>query len=312
MSSETSEQPIRSGGSTTANRSEVRPFIGLLYRIKQACLFTQLDIVGMGIAGSLVTMVVLSLSPNPAPIVVGLVAYAVYVGDRISDVKYDPDATSDRSAFFGRHRRILSITSAGAYGLALALSALGGPLALGITLVPGVTWILYAVDLSETMLAPVKRLKTVFVLNSVLVALAWATAMVFLPLAFAGATVTPIVVILMVYFFVDIFVNTEIPNVRDIDDDTRNNVSTFPTIVGVTRTRHLLYAINSLSILVVVGAAIGGFLPALFASILLAGRAIAVLLNSRVGRSEDYRRLELLGEMNYLLVAGGLLIAVFL
>ena len=265
----------------------------------------------MGIAGTLITMVVLSLAPTPAPIVVGLVAYGVYVGDRISDVRYDPQATSERSAFIGRHRRLLSVTSAGAYGLAIALSTLGGPLALAITLVPGATWILYVVDLSERSFVPVKRLKTVFMLNSTLVALAWAAAMVFLPIVFADAAITPLAVVLMIYFFADIFVNTEIPNVRDIKDDAKNDVSTFPTVVGVRRTRHLLYMINILSILVVVGAFLGGYLPVLFALILLAWRVLAVFLNSRVGRSDDYRRLELLGEMNYVFVACGLLIAVF-
>jgi len=178
-------------------------------------------------------------------------------------------------------------------------------------LVPGATWILYVVDLSERSFVPLKRLKTVLVLNSTLVALAWATAMVFLPIVFADAAITPLAVVLTVYFFADIFVNTEIPNVRDIEDDAQNDVSTFPTVVGVRRTRHLLYMINILSILVVVGAFLGGYLPMLFALILLAGRVLAVLLNSRIGRSDDYRRLELLGEMNYVFVASVLLIAVF-
>ena len=265
----------------------------------------------MGIAGTLVTMVILSLGPTPAPVVVGLVAYGVYVGDRISDVRYDPEATSERSAFIGRHRRLLSVTSAGAYGLAIALSALGGPLALTVTLAPGATWVLYVVDLSERSFVPVKRLKTIFVLNSTLVALAWATAMVFLPIVFADAAITPLAVVLAIYFFADIFVNTEIPNVRDIEDDAQNDVSTFPTVVGIQRTRHILYIINTLSILVVVGAFLGGYLPVLFALILLAWRVLAVFLNSRIGRSDDYRRLELIGEMNYVFVACGLLIALF-
>lgn len=264
----------------------------------------------MGIAGTLVTMVILSLEPSLAPVAVGLVAYGVYVGDRISDVRYDPQATSERSAFIGRHRRLLSITSAGAYGLAITLSALGGPLALAVTLVPGITWILYVVDLSERSLVPLKRLKTIFVLNSTLVALAWATAMVVLPIAFADAAITPLAIVLAVYFFADIFVNTEIPNVRDIEDDVKNNVSTFPTVVGVKRTRHILYIINMLSILVVIGAFLSGFLPALFALVLLAGRVLAIFFNSRIGRSNDYRRLELLGEMNYMFVACGLFIAI--
>ena len=265
----------------------------------------------MGIAGTLVTMVILSLGPTPAPVVVGLVAYGVYVGDRISDVRYDPEATSERSAFIGRHRRLLSVTSAGAYGLAIALSALGGPLALTVTLAPGATWVLYVVDLSERSFVPVKRLKTIFVLNSTLVALAWATAMVFLPIVFADAAITPLAVVLAIYFFADIFVNTEIPNVRDIEDDAQNDVSTFPTVVGIQRTRHILYLINTLSILVVVGAFLGGYLPVLFALILLAWRLLSVFLYSLIGRSDDYRRLELIGEMNYVFVACGLLIALF-
>jgi hypothetical protein len=65
-----------------------------------------------------------------------------------------------------------------------------------------------------------------------------------------------------------------------------------------------------LSVLVVIGAFLSGFLPALFALVLLAGRVLAVFLNSRIGRSNDYRRLELLGEMNYVFVACGLFIAI--
>ena len=39
-----------------------------------------------------------------------------------------------------------SVLSAASYGLAIAVSILGGPLALAITLVPGAFWILYASD----------------------------------------------------------------------------------------------------------------------------------------------------------------------
>jgi len=135
--------------------------------------------------------------------------------------------------------------------------------------------------------------------------------MVFLPIVFADAAITPSPSSSRSTSSPTSFVNTEIPNVRDIEDDAQNDVSTFPTVVGVRRTRHLLYMINILSILVVVGAFLGGYLPMLFALILLAGRVLAVLLNSRIGRSDDYRRLELLGEMNYVFVASVLLIAVF-
>lgn len=279
----------------------------ILRGVKRVSIHTQLDIVGMGVAGALTVMIILSLPPSPAPLVVGLVAYGVYVGDRISDISDDPDATADRIEFMREHKQILSISSAVAYGLAIAISVLGGPLALAITLIPGASWVVYASGWIDFSGAPVKRLKSIFVINSSMVAFAWAIAMVFLPITFAGASITPVAMILAVYFFVDIFINTEIPNVRDRIDDAKNGVATFPTVFGVRRTRHVLYLINALLVLFLIGSVFSHYLSMVFAAILLIGRGVAISLNYFVGRIENYRRLEMVGEMTHVLVVGLLL-----
>jgi 4-hydroxybenzoate polyprenyltransferase len=308
--------------SKTANRTVTPGFLPQLYwllgpilrigrKAKNVVVYTQLDIAAMAIAGVLTVTFVLSLPLNPAPLVIGLVTYAVYVGDRIGDIKREPSATSDRVAFMQRHRRLLSITSAAAYGLAITISVWGGPLALGITLVPGVFWILYATEWVDIPVGSLKRLKSLLIVNSSVVAGAWAVSLVFLPLAFADASVTPLVLALLVYFFLDVFVNAEVPNVRDIEDDAANGVSTIPNVFGVRRTRHITYLINGFLIAFLLSLFLVGSLALAIAVAFVAGRIYALLAHSFIGRIEDYRRLEIVGEMKHVFV-GVLLLATIL
>jgi 4-hydroxybenzoate polyprenyltransferase len=247
---------------------------------------------------------VLSIGPTPAPAVVGLVAYAVYAGDRITDAERDERTCPDRSAFVARHQTLLSITSAGAYGVAIALAVTGGPLTVGITLVPGGFWILYASEWFPTLGARCKRLKRVFVVNSTLVATAWALAVVGLPVAFANATVTPLVVVVFTYFLVDTFVNTEIPNVRDVDADAEDGVDTLPVVLGVRRTRHVLYGIDVLLITFVGTATLTSLLSLSAGVAILVGLGYALVLAWFVGRTEALGRLSIACEAKHLVVFG--------
>lgn len=308
--------------SKTANRTVAPGVLPQLYwllvpilrigrKAKNVVVYTQLDIAAMAVAGVLTVTFVLSLPLNPAPLVIGLVTYAVYVGDRIGDIKREPAATSDRVAFMQRHRRLLSITSAAAYGLAITISVWGGPLALGITLVPGVFWILYATEMVDIPVGSLKRLKSVLIVNSSVVAGAWAVSLVFLPVAFAETSVTPLVLALLVYFFLDVFINAEVPNVRDIEDDAANGVSTIPNVFGVRRTRHITYLINGFLIAFLLSLFLVGSLALAIAVAFVAGRIYAMLAHSFIGRIEDYRRLEIVGEMKHVFV-GVLLLATIL
>jgi len=179
--------------------------------------------------------------------------FAVYGNDRVADVETDEQTTPARTAFVKRYHRLLYTLSAVAYGLAVALAVLGGPVAFALALVPGAVWIAYAQDWLPFS-GRIKRLKQVFILNSVLVAGAWALVIVFLPLAFVGGALTPRAGIIFLFFFIATFVNVEIPNVRDRHSDREIGVKTLPVVLGVDGTRYSLYGVTSLVTAIVVTA----------------------------------------------------------
>jgi len=271
-------------------------------RIKDVLLYSAAYLAVIAAVETATVMAALSLPPNPAPLVVGLVAFAVYAGDRIADVDTDELDDPERAAFVREHETWLSVLSATAYGLAVAISAAGGPLALAVTLLPGSFWILYATDWLPRLGTAFKRLKDVLIVNSAVVAGAWAVALLFLPLAFAEAAVTPTAVVVFVYFFLDTFVNTEIPNVADMAGDAAIGVSTMPVVFGVCRTRRILYALDVCLVVFLRLACHGGLLPMALTAAIGAGLAYALVLAALVGRTDDHDRLAVAGEAKHLFV----------
>jgi 4-hydroxybenzoate polyprenyltransferase len=271
-------------------------------RIKDVLLYSAAYLAVIAAVETATVMAALSLAPNPAPLVVGLVAFAVYAGDRIADVDTDELDDPARAAFVREHETALSLLSAAAYGLAITISVAGGPFALAVTLLPGGFWILYATDWLPTLGTVFKRLKDVLIVNSAVVAGAWAVALLFLPLAFADAALTPTAVVVFVYFFLDTFVNTEIPNVADTTGDAAIGVSTMPVVFGVRRTRRICYALDVFLIVFVVLAFHGGLLPITLTLAIGAGLGYALVLATFVGRTDDHDRLAVAGEAKHLFV----------
>jgi 4-hydroxybenzoate polyprenyltransferase len=271
-------------------------------RIRDALLYSSAYLAVIAAVEAATVMAALSLPPNPAPLVIGLVAFAVYAGDRIADVDTDELDDPARAAFVREHEAALSVLSAASYGLAVAISVAGGPFALAVTLLPGAFWILYATDWLPTLGSAFKRLKDVLIVNSAVVAGAWAIALLFLPLAFAGASLTPAAAVVFVYFFLDTFVNTEIPNVADMTGDAAIGVSTMPVVFGVRRTRRILYALDVFLIVFLVLAFHGGLLPITLTLAIGAGLGYALVLAALVGRTDDHGRLAVAGEAKHLLV----------
>lgn len=247
-------------------------------------------------------MVLLSLPPNPAPVVVALVTFAVYANDRVADADTDAVSDPERSAFVRRHGNVLSTLASVSYGLAVALSVLGGPVAFAVTLLPGLFWVAYAADWVPAVCARVGRLKDVLVVNSAVVALAWATTLTVLPVAFTGATATPATAAVFGYFLLRSFVDTEIPNVGDVAADRAIGVDTLPVVFGVPATRRALYGVDLCTAALVGYAAYAGHLPALSVAALGVGLAYSVGVTGLLGRV-DNDLLSLASECEYLVVA---------
>jgi 4-hydroxybenzoate polyprenyltransferase len=271
-------------------------------RAKDALLYSSAYLAIIAIIQVETVVIALSLPSNPAPFVVGLLTLAVYVGDRIADADTDEVSNPKQCAFVRRHKTALSVLSAGSYGLAVAISAFGGPAALAITLLPGAFWVIYATDWLPGISSHFQRLKDVLVVNSAIVALAWALTLIFLPLAFTGEAFTPTAAVVFTYFFFDTFVNTEIPNIRDIEGDAAIGVSTLPVVFGIRRSRQIFYALDVLLIAFVGVAFLGGLLSAVLTTGILVGLGYALVLAALVGRTEHYGRLTVAGEAKHLVV----------
>jgi len=189
---------------------------------------------------TLIATVLLGVSPTVAPAVVALVTFAVYSVDHVADADTDAASTPNRALVARRYGDQLMIAAALAYGLAVAVAVTGGPLALALTLLPGAFWVVYASDwlpdlgravgaalasitpddriagrvgatVTDGGRSYVPRLKDVLVVNSVVVAAGWATALTFLPIAFAGSSAGPTVPVVFAYFLLRSFVDAELP-----------------------------------------------------------------------------------------------------
>lgn len=251
---------------------------------------------------SVIVATVLSVPLSPTVPVVGLLTFAVYAGDRLADANTDEVTKPNQSAFVRRHETVLSVLTAGAYGVAIAVSLLGGPFALGLTILPGAFWILYGSDWLPTLSSGLDRLKHVLVVNSALVAVGWAVTLTFLPIAFADAAVTPTAAVVFVYFLVDRFINTEIPNVGDMVGDEAIDVSTLPTVFGVRRTRWVLYALSlSLAGFVALAAHVD-LLSIPLAAALLIGIGYTIATTAFLGRVDEYEPLTEAANAKHLVV----------
>lgn len=302
MSNEPQRLPVYSDSNDQQYSQFASPLLSTVERTKDVLIHTSSYLVFIAMVQVATVMVALSIEPNPAPLVVGLVTFAVYMGDRIADVDTDEVSNPNQSSFVRRHKGVLSVLTAASYGLAIAVSVLGGPVALGVTLIPGVFWVLYASDWLPTIGSYFKRLKEILVVNSVIVALAWAISLVFLPLAFADSAFTPVAAVVFVYYLVDTFVNTEIPNVNDVEADEAIGVSTLPVVFGVDRTRQIAYGLDLLLVGFVLVAYLEGLLTDVLAAAILLGLVYALVLAAFVGRTEHESRLGIAGEAKHLVV----------
>lgn len=280
-------------------------------RVGDALLYSSAYLAAVAMVEVAVAMLLLSLPPNPAPVVGGLLTFAVYAVDRVVDTEADRLSVPERAAFVRRHRNELYLLAAVAYGAAVSLSLLGGPLAFAIALLPGASWILYGADWLPDVAFGVGRVKEVLVVNSAVVALTWATGLTFLPLAFADAAPSPAVLAVFAYFFLRSFVDTEVPNVRDVDADLATGAATLPAVYGVAATRRLLLAVEATTFAVVAVAVVAGTFPPAVGAALAVGVVYSGLVVCLLGRVGDGWLL-LATEAEYVLVTVALVVALSL
>lgn len=243
-------------------------------------------------------MALLGVTTPIAPVVVGLVSFAVYTANDLADIEEDAINCPGRSSVVAdRPAQIAALAVGGlAVGCGLAFWA-GGPAAVAVTFVPIAACLCYSVPVTPAG----RRLKDVYVVNTLLVALAWALTVTLLPIALAGEPIGPVAVAVCGFFLLRSFGSVELCNVRDIAGDSAAGVDTLPVVSGVDRTRRLLVALDAVS-LGVLGSLVAvphASVPALFALLIVSA---ALSLTWVLGRTDDVDGLCLAKDGEYLLL----------
>lgn len=172
-----------------------------------------------------------------------LVTYGTYSLNKLTDKEEDAVNNPVRSKYIYGNEKFLAILAVASYLTALLLGWFESIFASCILLVPLMTGIIYSASIFSVFGIP--RLKDVFVVKSLLVALSWTIMVTFLPATWFGWNFA-ILLYIFFFFFIKSFVNTILFDVRDVKGDAENNVKTIPVVIGIPRTRRLLLAIQSI------------------------------------------------------------------
>jgi len=272
---------------TEWNRPVITGALQRLYRLWLGAKYSSAYVSVLAMTEVGIGMLVLGLSPNPAPAVIGLVTFAVYTNDRLTDVETDAFTNPSKAQFIRRYGRYLYPLTALAYGGAVTIAVTGGPAALGLTLLPGAFWIVYASDYLNGLSRRFYRMKEVLLLNTAIIAFSWAITITGLPFAFASEPLSPAAAILFAYFFLRVFVLAEVSNVADREGDERIGVDTIPVVFGTDGTRHALYLVNLLTAALLGGALLAGLFVPLLVVPLVVTTAYSTLVVGLVGRREN-------------------------
>jgi len=182
-------------------------------------------------------MALLGVTTPLAPLVLGLVSFAVYVANDIADMEEDGVNCPDHSSFVAEHTWLVAAVATGAVVLGCGLTLwAGGRVAFAVSLVPLAAGVPYSLPVAPGG----RRLKDIFAVNTALVSLAWAITLTGVPLALAGRGVSPVALAVCLFFFLRSFVSVETFNVRDIEGDARAGVDTLPVVLGRGRTTRVL------------------------------------------------------------------------
>ncbi len=219
-------------------------------------------------------------------VIMFLVTYAVYNIDRKADEEEDSINHSARYSFTSRYAKLLFISSIFAYLLAFVIAGFHGIHAIIVTSIPLVSGLLYSFAWLPKSFK-YRRLKEIPSVKNLVIAFAWAFTLALLPAIVSGSSYDVTTVVAVAYFFLLVFINTVVFDMRDIEGDSLSGIDTIPVIMGAEKTRFMLIAMT-----IVFGAPMffmGFFhlsIPAIL--VLIAGviyTLIYVLLSDRIGQN---------------------------
>ena len=189
------------------------------------------------------SFIVLGVTPIPVLLcAMFFVIYSVYSLNKVTDREEDAANMPARYTFVAGNEQFLLTIAIAAYIAALLLGLIESPLAAGILLVPFLSGIIYSTNSLSRIGIP--RLKDILLVKSLTVAFSLAVCAAFLPALYLPDSAK--LYFIFPFFFIKVFINTVLFDVRDVKGDTLNGVRTIPVAIGVKKTRQMLLFIQSL------------------------------------------------------------------
>lgn len=170
-----------------------------------------------------------------------LVTFSVYnfnqITDRVEDKINKPDISSTRNYIY----IILSVIS---LVLSFLISAV-----FEVKTIPIISLTyLFGVIYSFKLIKSIPRLKEIVGVKSITVAFCWSFTGSLLPASFKTVKLE-IIILTFIYIFIQIFINTILFDIMDMDGDKISGLTTIPIKLGLNMTKKILIMINSFLVL---------------------------------------------------------------
>jgi 4-hydroxybenzoate polyprenyltransferase len=216
-----------------------------------------------------------------ALLVVFLVTLSIYQYNRLTDDMEDAINQPENLRMAKRHEFLITyIFFYGVMLFCLALSAKFGWAAFSVTLFLELVGFLYSQkcfpDALARLLGGARRLKDLYIIKNLAPPIDWATAMIFLPLIFAGQSISLQAWICWGYIFTCAFFIEVMWDIRDRRGDLLSGIKTIANTFSLYRTKLFLIISSSLSGLGLFIATYLGLLPSV--SYFLLSNNLAVML----------------------------------
>ncbi len=174
-----------------------------------------------------------------------LAIYSVYGLNKITDTEEDIVNAPERSNLISRHEKLFKYTSVVSYIIAVIIGLWYGWKVLLIILFPLMAGIIYSIQIHTR----IPRLKDIFAVKSLIVAMSWTVGNTFLPMVdlTTNFAITHIVLIAIIFsfFFIKSFINTVLFDLMDVEGDRKIGAMTIPVVIGNNNTVKLLLILNT-------------------------------------------------------------------
>ena len=168
---------------------------------------------------------------------------AMYNLNRLTDLKEDNVSHPKRTTFVLRYRKVLIFFSMISLLIAFYISYIENVYLIFLSV------LLLAISYSVKLLPKrfnYRRLKDMPLVKNITIAFTWVLITSVLVFFYSNTHLSFSVGFISIFIFIRLFINTVIFDSRDMTGDRKGEIRTIPLIMGLRRTKILLYALNTI------------------------------------------------------------------